>query len=149
MGNEPGYLRRGNALVTKMGEVVSRPRILPQDRYLVSTTDGIHYQAYALAGFFWRIQHGKQWRCISGQRAWANEYDAWGWVESQCVNRAFAATDWHGVGYARWMQEQTWVRPADYPARLPPPGGSSYTTEPSWVDTLYRHGPPDWDEPSD
>jgi hypothetical protein len=143
--NEPGYLRRGNALVTTLGEVVSRPSILPQDRYLVSASDGIHYQAYVLAGFFWHITHGKKWRCISGERAWLNEYDAWKWIENGwCVNRAFAATDWHGVGYARWMQEQHWVSMGHkFPYRW-----GSFTTEPPWVYTLYRHGPPDWNSPS-
>lgn len=137
MIDDPRYIQRGHALVTKHGRVVHRPKVLPQDRYLVSAPDGIHYQVYVKACWLWRLLHGKQWRCISGERAWLREYDAWCWVESQCVNR-MRADDWHGVGYARWMQQQTTDSDRDIAF------ASCYTGEPSWVYDLYHDGPPDW-----
>lgn len=144
ISRDSDVVRRHGAIITPLGEVVKRPRVLPQDRYLVNAPDGLHYQAYRRAGWLWRVLHRTRWRCISGKRAWLNKYDAWRWVESQCVNRAFA-NDWHGVGFARWMQQQTYIAPPGRDPRLPPVGiWSHYTTEPAWVHTLYRDGPPQW-----
>lgn len=141
--SELTYIRRGAVLVTSRGAVVKRPRILPQDRYQVSAPDGSRYQVFIRAGWLWRLFHQRRWRCMSGQRAWVQEYDAWVWLESQCINR-LVDDDWHGVGYARWMQRQTYAAPSedDY---LSWPFASLYTGEPSWVSALYENGLPDWE----
>lgn len=136
----PQYERRGDALVTPTGGVLYRPRVLPQDRWLVSAPDGIHHRVYKRAGWLYRLLHGTRWRCVSGDAEFLDMYAAWSWVEQHCVNRVFA--DWHGVGYARWMQAQ----------HAPPRGDrfaydhwlTSYTTEPWWVAAFYQDGPLDW-----
>lgn len=142
------YERRGDALFTPTGGVLYRPRQLPQDRWLVSAEDGIHHRVYKRNGWLRQLLTRRRWRVVSGDSLFQDASAAWSWVEQHCVNR-MGPDDWHGVGYARWMQDQTRPQPADYSVNRIPYSAffNQYTFEPWWVYAFYRDGPPNWDVP--